>query len=664
MNALLRYRPVRQVRYLLANLPRRAVLTWRYHGPREFLARAALFPLRATPFARRLGLSARASDPSAGAARWYRREGRPVAIVIPTFGPPGLVADAVKSIRRTTRRGGVRIIVCDDASAVEHVAGLERIEGIELIRGERQAGFAANVNRGLRAVRPGEDVMLLNSDVIAHHGWLERLQYGAYREPTVGLVGPKLLYPDGTIQSAGTLRNPSAPEWFDHAHRFKAGDHPEANVPRHVLAMTGAALYVKGSALERLGLLDEAYGMGYEDVDYCLRAWEAGQGVLYYPSASLTHLESRTRGMVQGQRELASQRRFWSRWGAWLDDRPVRAPDGGLRIIYVTEDTGIGGGHRNVFQHLNSLAERGHHCELWSLGERPGWFELDVPVRSFEDYGALIGALDGEEAIKVATWWNTAAPVWRASVRRGIPVYLVSDIETSYYAEDHGVHAAVRASYQPEFRFLTISGWVAGQLRGMGIEPTIVSCGLELDRFVPLDRERHSAAILALGRSNPLKNFPLTAEAFRRLPEPRPELWLFGIEPALGEPLGAKYRVAPDDVEVNELLNTATVFVQTSRHEGFCLPILEAMATGIPVVCTDAHGNRDFCRDGENCLMPAAEPAAVSQAIERVLAEPELRARLSAAGLETAAANDWSHRVDELQRFFEGVAARKSAVTG
>ena len=54
----------------------------------------------------------------------------------------------------------------------------------------------------------------------------------------------------------------------------------------------------------------------------------------------------------------------------------------------------------------------------------------------------------------------------------------------------------------------------------------------------------------------------------------------------------------------HELFNQATVFVQTSTHEGFCLPPLEAMATGGAVVCTDAHGNRDFCVDGENCLMP------------------------------------------------------------
>jgi len=154
------------------------------------------------------------------------------------------------------------------------------------------------------------------------------------------------------------------------------------------------------------------------------------------------------------------------------------------------------------------------------------------------------------------------------------------------------------------------------------------------------------------------------AEAYRRLPAPRPELWLFGIEPELAAPLGARYHVAPSDAEINELFNTATVFVQTSRHEGFCLPVLEAMATGLPVVCTDAHGNRDFCRDGENCLMPAADPDAVAAAIARVLRDPDLRARLSAAGRETAAANDWARRLDELERFFEGVAASRTPVAG
>ncbi len=88
---------------------------------------------------------------------------------------------------------------------------------------------------------------------------------------------------------------------------------------------------------------------------------------------------------------------------------------------------------------------------------------------------------------------------------------------------------------------------------------------------------------------------------------PRPELCLFGIEPELAGETGMRYVDSPDDEQVNELFNQATVFVQTSTHEGFALPPLEAMATGCAVVCTDAHGNRDFCVDGVNCLMPAPD---------------------------------------------------------
>jgi GT2 family glycosyltransferase/glycosyltransferase involved in cell wall biosynthesis len=664
LNALLRHAFVRKLVELFRGLPRRAVLTWQHHGPKEALTRAVLFPLRLTPLAPRLGLAARQSDPAAGSYLWYREHGRKVAIVIPTYGPPDLAIATVKSVRATTRRQRVRIVVADDGSASEHVARLERVRGIELIRGERQLGFAANANRGLRTVRPDEDAVLLNSDMVAHKRWLERLQYGAYLEPAAGIVGPKLLYPDGTIQSAGSIRNPGAPEWFDHAHRFKPAAYPQANAEAPYLAMTGAALYIKRPVIDAIGFLDEGYGMAYEDVDYCLRAWKAGFEVLYYPHASLTHLEAKTRGMEQGEREIDSQRRFWDRWGHWFDERPVRADDGRLRIVYVTEDTGIGGGHRVVFQHLNGLAARGHHCELWSLDGPPDWFDLHVPVRTFEDYDALAASLAEEDAVKVATWWNTARYVWRASVRRGIPAYFVQDLETSYYDEDdYDTRARVLASYRPEFHVFTTSEWVRERMRELGVEPRArVAPGLDMGRFTPLDRPRREDVVLALGRTNPLKDFPLTAASYRRLAQPRPELWLYGIEPELAEPLGAKYHVRPSDAEINELLNTVTVFVQTSRHEGFCLPILEAMAAGLPVVCTDAHGNRDFCRDGENCLMPAAEPGAVAAAIQRVLDDRDLRARLVAGGLRTAREHDWSRKLDDLERFFEGVAASRTPV--
>jgi glycosyltransferase involved in cell wall biosynthesis len=103
-------------------------------------------------------------------------------------------------------------------------------------------------------------------------------------------------------------------------------------------------------------------------------------------------------------------------------------------------------------------------------------------------------------------------------------------------------------------------------------------------------------------------------------------------------------------------MRAATVFVQTSKHEGFCLPALEAMASGAAVVATDAHGNRDFCRDGENCLMPSARVEDVRGAIERLLGDPALRRRLGTAGVATATEYAWERRIDALEQFLEAVA--------
>jgi GT2 family glycosyltransferase/glycosyltransferase involved in cell wall biosynthesis len=642
----------------LVGLRRRIYLTYHYLGWRTLLLRILSFPLRFTPLKRYLRLRTHAGDRELRRAMvWYREHGRPVDIVIPSYRDGEMLVKLVASIRKTVPRGMARIIVADDASGPEYVARLREIGGIEIVEGAENAGFAMNVNRGLRVTDPARDVVVLNSDIEARRGWLACLQYAASREDDVGIVGAQLLYPDGRIQFGGTVRNRDAPEWFDHRYRFKPEGWGPASRAGPVLAVTGACMYVRREVIERVGLLDECYSMAFEDVDWCLRAWQAGFRVLYFPAARLVHHESVTRGMDVGERERASQRLFWERWGEFFDARDVRTADGKLRVAYVTEGTGIGGGHRDIFEHLNRLAERGHEVALYTLGDPPDWFELRAPVHNFEDYDGLVEALAGVDAIKVATWWNTAAPVWLASVLNGVPVYFVQDIETSYYPDDESTRHAVLDSYRPEFRYMTISSWNRERLRELGLDAELIPPGIDLDTFRPrADVKRRADMILALGRSNPLKNLPLTIDAWRVLPEPRPELCLFGIEPELASDPGVRYVESPDDERVNELFNEATVFIQTSTHEGFALPPLEAMATGGAVVCTDAHGNRDFCVDRENCLMPEPTPAAVNEALVRLLGAPELRERLGRAGIETARDYAWERRIDALERFFERVA--------
>ncbi len=695
-----------------SNLRRRIHLTYTHFGLRTILWRALTFPLRFTPLHRRLRLRTHARDQERRrAAAWYRAHGAPVDIVIPSYRDAALVRKLVRSIRRTTARELARVIVADDHSGPEHLAQLRRIDGIDvLVQSEHNSGFAANVNRGLRATLPERDVVVLNSDVEASlPGWLEGLQYAAYRDSDVGIVGAQLLYPDGRIQFGGTVRNRDAPAWFDHRYRFKPGDWGPAAQTSPALAVTGACMYVRREVIERIGMLDERYRMAYEDVDWCLRAWQAGYHVRYFPIARLVHHESLTRGSTQGERELESQRLFWERWSEFFDDRSVYAEDragagpramlgsgagagaggemdggdegrrlvhgvgagasvgregadgGPLRIVYVTEDTGIGGGHRDIFEHLSRLADRGHDVALYTLGDPPDWFDLRAtPVHTFADYDALVAALAPLQAIKVATWWMTALPVFRASVAHGIPVYFVQDIETSYYPDHEHARHAVLDSYRPEFRYMTISAWNRERLRELGLDAELIPPGIDLDTFrARPEIARREDMVLALGRSNPLKNLPLTLDAWRALSEPRPELRLFGIEPELATDPGMSYVRAPSDSAVNELFCEASVFVQTSIHEGFALPPLEAMATGAAVVCTDAHGNRDFCVDGVNCLMPEPDVRSVAGALTRLLGDSELRTRLGRAGIETAGDYAWERRIDALEGFFGRVAASR-----
>jgi GT2 family glycosyltransferase/glycosyltransferase involved in cell wall biosynthesis len=661
-----------------SNLRRRIYLTYTQFGLRTILFRAITFPLRFTRLERRMRLRTHAHDQEVRRARsWYREHGRPVDIVIPSYRDAERVAALVRSIERTVRPGMARVIVADDCSGEEHIASLRQIDGIDLlITSEENRGFAANTNRGLEASDSDRDVVVLNSDIEALPSWLECLQYGAYGyESGAGVVGGQLQYPDGRIQFGGTVRNRDQPEWFDHRYRFKPNNWGPADQPSAALAVTGACMYVRREVIERIGVFDERYAMAYEDVDWCLRAWRAGFQVLYFPSAQLVHHESVTRGTEVGEREQVSQRLFWERWSDFFDSRSTAVGDDGgagdgralrdpscvpLRIVYVTEDTGVGGGHRDIFEHLNRLSARGHEVSLFTLGDQPTWFPLDVPVHNFADYDELSRALAGLEAIKVATWWMTADPVWRASIPCGIPVYFVQDIETSYYPDHERARHAVLDSYRPEFRYMTISSWNRERLRELGLDAELIPPGIDLQTFGPRAAVvRRNDVVLALGRSNPLKNLPLTIAAWRSLEEPRPELCLFGIEPELAG-TGMRYVESPDDQQVNELFCQAAVFIQTSVHEGFALPPLEAMATGAAVLCTDAHGNRDFCIDGVNCLMAEASTKAVGAALARLLADPDLRARLGRAGIETAQEYAWERRIDALEDFFERVAASRS----
>jgi GT2 family glycosyltransferase len=597
--------------------------------------------------------------------RWYKDSAKPVTVVIPSYNDMNVLIPCLQSIKDTTNPELVKVIVVDDYCQPSSRKALKAIEDeqISVIYREKNGGFAKAVNTGLKAANKKWDVVLVNSDIVAHSGWIEALQFGAYEFGVdTGIVGPKLLYPDGRIQHAGAHRNTDVPEFFDHYYRFQESNYGPANIPQYCMGVTGACMYIKREFINYVGILDEKFQFAFEDMDWCIRGWEAGYRTLYFPTATLTHVESATRSKnkTMSEREKQSIKYFWEKWKPWFEDRKVTNEKGQRRIIFVLQTFGLSGGIKNIFELANRLADKNFSVEIWGIDKHPTPWEVhpNIRMRTFKNYERLTTSLSQEDAIKVATWWETAFPVWLASVKRGIPVYFISEFETWFYPDDVVAQASVVSCYRKEFRNLTISSYNLDELRDIGLTASLLPCGYEDNIYKQLPKtKREENVMLGVGRSFFQKNFEMTYKGWKLLEEKRPIMWLFGFEPQLAKrDKLIKYFTKPSNEEVNELYNKATMFVQTSRHEGFCLPILEAMAAGCPVICTDAHGNRDFCFDGKNCLMVDQDDAeGLSKAIARMLDDKKLRERLSTEALKTVKDFRWGAIANKAEKFFNEV---------
>ncbi len=159
--------------------------------------------------------------------------------------------------------------------------------GVQLFRRPENAGFAGGCNFGA-SLGTAPLLLFLNPDVALAEDWLEKAARLLASRPEVGLIGGKLVYPDGRgVQHAGgTLHYPLATT----SHRTEGLNEPQDDEPDYV---TGAALAVKRDVFESLGGFDpQFWPVYYEDVDLCYRAKLSGWKVIYSPQLAGTHVES------------------------------------------------------------------------------------------------------------------------------------------------------------------------------------------------------------------------------------------------------------------------------------------------------------------------------------------------------------------------------------
>jgi GT2 family glycosyltransferase len=211
----------------------------------------------------------------------------------------------VRSVECGVRGGEIEIIVVDNASTDGTVEMVEReFPQVKLLVNPQNFGYTKANNIGINH-SCGKYILLLNPDTTVHQGALQALIECAESHPETGVIGAKLLNPDGSVQrsarsfpdiGAGLFRNTFLGRLFPNnpfVRRYLLTDFGYDEV-REVDWVSGAAMLVRRNLIERIGCLDERFWAYCEDVDLCWRAWQAGYKVLFCPNAVITHKVGRS----------------------------------------------------------------------------------------------------------------------------------------------------------------------------------------------------------------------------------------------------------------------------------------------------------------------------------------------------------------------------------
>jgi O-antigen biosynthesis protein len=226
---------------------------------------------------------------------------------------------------RTRTDEPYELIVIDNASSDGTVGYLRAQNDVRMVTNEVNRGFPAAVNQGIALAR-GEQILLLNNDVVMTTGWLRRLLRVLRGDPKIGLTGPCSNFVSGPQQVASHYESLAELDGFAWDWG-KAHDGRRVDVDR----LVGFCLLIRRSVVEAVGLLDEQFGLGcFEDDDYCLRAIKAGYRAVIAGDAFVHHFGGRTfvgSGVDFGALMRENERRFRAKWSKENDGATPTTPD-------------------------------------------------------------------------------------------------------------------------------------------------------------------------------------------------------------------------------------------------------------------------------------------------------------------------------------------------
>ena len=327
-----------------------------------------------------------------------------VSIIIPVYNQFEYTYRCVESILRNSGTITYEILIADDCSTDLTVEITSILNGVRHIRNEKNLRFLLNCNHAAQYAK-GKYVLFLNNDTQVMPNWLEPLVRLIESADDIGMVGSKLIYPDGRLQEAGGIVWQDGTAW----NYGNKGDPamPEFNYVKEADYISGAAIMLPRALWEEIGGFDDSFCPSYcEDSDLAFTVRSLGYRVLYQPESVVVHFEGVSNGTSTSsglkQYQITNTQKLRDKWAQALTSHPkggtcvfpARDRSLGKYTVVILSDTAEQG-----FSLAMEEAAKGHHVKLMPMD-----FDDSAPcVRTMQQHGieVLYGELYKEHHL---TW--------------------------------------------------------------------------------------------------------------------------------------------------------------------------------------------------------------------------------------------------------------------
>jgi glycosyltransferase involved in cell wall biosynthesis/Tfp pilus assembly protein PilF/SAM-dependent methyltransferase len=351
-----------------------------------------------------------------------------------------------------------------------------------------------------------------------------------------------------------------------------------------------------------------------------------------------------------------------------------------LCITYLIHNIlGVTGGNQTLLRQVNELIERGHQVTIVTQSPHvPDWFPLKASVITVSmDARLKIPPAEMSDVVPpsdvvVSTYFMNTHEL--LTIEQGVRVYFAQGDQYLFDGWDGSelgqkLREWSDMSYRMPVHLLVNSHATQELLRKRyGREASLLPVAIDHSIFYPQPKTVPQSGtrrrILVVGPDTAGKPSELLyfkgirdiLEALKCLQAKRNDFEVIRVSnspPDIFKHFPCEFHVHPNAELKKQIFGKADILIYGSHYDSCPLPPLEAMASGIAVVCTDTLGAREYCTDEENCLLiPVKNPDALARAMERLLDDEQLRKRIAAKGIETAKQYTWENQIDLLEKYF------------